>query len=191
MLRILIAEDEPLLVFSLRRQLEARGCEVVGVAGNGEEAVTFCLSQHPDIVLMDIMMPGMDGLEATRRIMEQSPTCVVMLTANDREDQVAEAESAGAAAYLVKPVNANQIMPAIELARRKFQSSLGLRREMMELQEALEQNTLVEKAKAVIMQRSGLGEGGAARQLARLAKQKGLSLEKVAKKILGATGANE
>ena len=172
MLRVLIAEDEPLLVFSLHRQLEARGCEIVGVAGNGEEAVALCLSQHPDVVLMDIMMPGMNGLEATRRIMEQSPTCVVMLTANDREDQVAESESAGAAAYLVKPVNANQIMPAIELARRKFQSSLGLRREMMELQEALKQNTLVEKAKAVIMQRSGLDEGAAARQLARLARQK-------------------
>jgi two-component system, response regulator PdtaR len=192
MLRVLIAEDEPLLVFSLRRQLEARGCEIVGVAENGEAAVALCLSERPEVVLMDIMMPGViNGLEATRRIMEQSPTCVVMLTANDRDDQVAEAGAAGATAYLVKPVNVNQILPAIELARRRFQSSLGLHREMLELQEALEQNKLVDKAKALIMQRAGLNEKEAGSRLERLAKQKGLSPGEVAKKMLAATGSDE
>jgi two-component system, response regulator PdtaR len=191
MLRVLIAEDESLLAYTLRLQLEGQGCQVVGIAENGEAAVALCRSERPDVVLMDVRMPGLNGLEATRRIMEESPTCVVMLTANDEEDQVMQAEAAGATAYLVKPVNTNQILPAIELARRRFQDSLGLRKEMLELQEALEQNKLVEKAKALIMQRSGLSEKAAIQRLERLAKQKDLPLGKVAKKILAATGLEE
>jgi response regulator NasT len=191
MLRVLIAEDEALLVYSLRRQLEARGCQVVGIAGTGEAAVTLCKSERPEVILMDIRMPQMNGLEATRQIMEECPTCVVMLTANDSDDQVAEAEAAGATAYLVKPVNANQIMPAMEMARRKFEEMVGLHRELHELHETLAASRLIEKAKGLIMQRSGFNEMQALKRLQQLARQKKLPIAIVAKTIASAAGGGE
>lgn len=120
MYRVLIAEDERLVAFVLRKQLEAQGHQVVGIAGNGVEATALCRTQAPDVVLMDIQMPELDGIAATRRIMQDSPTCVVIVSANGSQAMIARAEQAGAMAYLVKPVSDRQLKEALPQARSRF-----------------------------------------------------------------------
>jgi response regulator NasT len=185
MLRVLIAEDERLLAFALRGQLEARECEVVGIASTGTEAVELCCSSRPDVVIMDIRMPEAGGIEATRRIMQQCPTCVVMLTAFGQSDQVSAAEEAGAMAYLVKPVNADQLIPAVTLARRNFGEFVALRKELTDLQDTLETRKLVERAKGILVDRAGITEAQAFRRLQKLAMDRRVSIKSVAEKIVG------
>lgn len=188
-LRVLIAEDEWLVAFTLREQLEQRGCEVVGIAKTGQEAVEQCLAAHPDVVLMDIRMPVLDGLEATKRVMQEQPTCVVMLTAGGRPADVAKAEEAGAMAYLVKPVSGDQILPAIEMARRRFREFVALQNEVEELQGALETRKVVEKAKGLLMERAGLGEADAFRRMQKMAMDRRMTMKQVAEKVLAAAEA--
>jgi response regulator NasT len=121
MVRVLIAEDEWLISFALRQQLEKSGWEVVGIAKNGREAIDLCLQERPDLIFMDVRMPELDGIEATRSIMQLCPTCVVMLTAYGEDDHLERATKAGAMGYLVKPIGAEAILPAIERARARFQ----------------------------------------------------------------------
>lgn len=187
--RVLIAEDDSLLAFTLKEQLEGRGCEVVGVVADGAKAVEESRSERPDVVLMDIRMPVMDGVQATRKIMEENPTCVVMLTGFGHPTDVAQAEEAGAMAYLVKPVGGDQILPAVELARKRFKEFLSLRREIQNLQEALETRKLVERAKGIIMQRAALAEADAFRRLQKMAMDRRLSLRQVAEKVLATAEA--
>jgi response regulator NasT len=120
MLRVLIAEDEWLVSFTLRHHLERCGYEVVGIAADGDEAVALCQAKRPDIVLMDIRMPLTNGIEATQRIMERAPTCVVMLTGDDQEACLELAEEKGAMAYLVKPVISEQLLPTMSAALKRF-----------------------------------------------------------------------
>jgi response regulator NasT len=122
-MRVLIAEDEWLIAFALRRQLEREGWVVVGVARDGEEAVDLCCRQRPDLVLMDVRMPKRDGIEATRRIMAECPACVVMLTARTEADQVALSEDAGAMGHLVKPVSTEALLRAIGEARARYDAA--------------------------------------------------------------------
>ncbi len=117
MLRVLIAEDEALLALALRAQLQARGFEVVGVARDGQAALDMWRELRPDAVLMDVRMPpGMDGIEATRRIMAECPTCVVVLSALAERDAIAQAQEAGAKAYLTKPASIEQVVEALGMA---------------------------------------------------------------------------
>ena len=114
MTRVMIADDEFLLCLTLRQQLELREYEVVGVAHDGEKAVALCRETHPDVVLMDLRMPRMDGLEATRLIMAECPTRVLILTALDTADLAAQARAAGAEGSLMKPIGINDLVAAIE-----------------------------------------------------------------------------
>jgi prevent-host-death family protein len=116
MRRVLIAEDEVLLALALSDQLRRRGFEVVGIARDGQEAVELSREQRPDAVLMDIRMPVVDGIEATRRIMAERQTCIVVLSALAEYDAIGRAQEAGARGYLVKPANVEQIVQALELA---------------------------------------------------------------------------
>ena len=116
MLRVLIAEDEMLLALTLRAQLETRGFEVVGVAQNGQAALDLCRERCPDAILMDLRMPVMDGLEATRQIMAECPTCIVVLSALSERDAIARAEEVGARGYLTKPASIEQVVEALATA---------------------------------------------------------------------------
>jgi CheY-like chemotaxis protein len=111
--RVVIAEDEVVLAMTLRRQLEARGIDVVGLALNGQVALDLCRETQPDAVLMDLRMPVMDGFEATRRIMAECPTRVIVVTAMDAPGTRSKAEAAGAARFLTKPVNPEAVLEAI------------------------------------------------------------------------------
>jgi response regulator NasT len=112
--RVLIAEDEVMLAFTLRTQLERSGFEVVGVARTGKEAVEFNRAERPDIILMDIRMPEMDGIEATRRIMAEQPTCIVILSALAEKESVERASKAGAKGYLMKPAGVDAILHILQ-----------------------------------------------------------------------------
>jgi AmiR/NasT family two-component response regulator len=118
LLRVLVAEDDFLVALQIKQAVEAHGHEVVAIAKNGTDAVAMCRAYHPDVVLMDIGMPGMDGLEATRLIMAEAPTCVVVVTA--KPDARVAAEQAGAMAYAVKPLLADRIPSLFAVACRRF-----------------------------------------------------------------------
>ena len=184
MLRVLIGEDEWLVAFTLRGQLEEQGCEVVGIARTGSEVLEATCLQRPEVVVMDITMPDMDGLEATRRIMQECPTCVVMLTAHGASKHVLEAEKAGAMAYLVKPAGGAQLRPAIELALGRFQEFLALFEELGNLDEVLQTRKSLERAKSILMKRANFSEAEAFRQLKQQAANSRLTLRAVAESII-------
>jgi response regulator NasT len=183
MLRVLIVDDEAVLTFVLRQQLELRGCEVVGTAPNGKAAVETCRAVGPDVVLMDIRMPVMDGLEATRLIMEQSPTCVIMMTAYGAADTAAQAEAAGAMGYLTKPLGVEQVLQAVAPARARFGEFEAIRAEAADLGEALATLRLVEAAKRVLAGREEEAEGDFT-ALRELALRRGVSLRAAAEGLL-------
>lgn len=182
--RILIAEDEWLVAFTLQGQLEELGCEVTGIAQNGKEALSLQKETSPDAILMDICMPEVDGIEATRQIMKENPTCVIILTARSERNLVAKAERAGAMSYLVKPVSGAQILPAIEMAQRRFEEFLSLTKEVASLQDALTTRKLVERAKGILMEKAHLSEKEAFRRLQKIAMDKRESLRTVTQRII-------
>jgi two-component system, response regulator PdtaR len=118
--RIVICEDEGITMMQLRKALTRAGLIVVGIAGDGQDATEIVLREKPDIVLMDITMPGMDGLEATRRIMAETSTCVVMLTANTDAERMEKAREYGAAGFVAKPITADLLLPALQQALHMF-----------------------------------------------------------------------
>ena len=122
-MRAVICEDEAVTQLQLRRALARAGMDIVGVASNGREAVSTTLREHPDVVLMDIRMPVMDGIAATRQILEHYPVCVVMLTAFCDDDYRDQAQSLGVSGYIVKPITSDVLIPLISDALRKFRAS--------------------------------------------------------------------
>lgn len=146
-LRILIADDEPVIRMGLRTMLEEHGYKVVGEAGDGEEAVTLTGKTSPDLIFMDIKMPGLDGIAAAATIMTRSPRPIVLLTAWSERDLVHRAQEAGVLAYLVKPVREAELVPAIEIAMARFAELRTLQQEVGSLKETLETRKMVERAK--------------------------------------------
>jgi AmiR/NasT family two-component response regulator len=136
-IRALIAEDDALIAEVVAAELEKIGVEVVGKASDGQQALTFTETLQPDVVLMDINMPEMDGLEAARRIQEHCPTPVIVLTVHSVPEMVQEAAAAGVGAYLVKPPKGHELERAITIARARFADLMELRRLNAELQDAL------------------------------------------------------
>ncbi len=185
-IRILIAEDNDLVSLTLEDQLKGLGYEVVGIARTGTEAVMLASRLKPDLVIMDIRMPERDGTEATARIRDQTGIPVVMLTAFADKETIRRAEAAGALAYLVKPVNEQELPPAITIALARHREIQNLRNENLELQEALEARKLIERAKGILMQRLGLSERDAYERLRQRARDKRTKMKDIAQAIIEA-----
>ena len=156
--RVLIAEDEAIIRLDLRETLEEEGYEVVGETGRGDEAVELARSLRPDLAILDIKMPGMDGLEAARAISAERLCGVLVLTAFSQRDFIEQARDAGALAYLVKPFQKSDLVPAIELAIGRFRELTALADEVRGLEEQLETRKVVDRAKGILMDRHDMSE---------------------------------
>ena len=182
--RVVLAEDEALIRLDLREMLEEEGYEVVGEAGDGETAVIMARDLRPDLVVMDIKMPGVDGLTAAERITESRLAPVLILTAFSQKDLVERAAQAGAMGYLVKPFQKTDVVPAIELAVARHQERVALEEEVTGLQERLETRRLVDRAKGILMDRYGMKEADAFRFLQKAAMDGRLRMQEVARRVL-------
>ncbi len=183
-LRILIADDESIRLLSLRAQLAALGHQVVAEASNGEDAVALAASTQPDLAIVDIRMPVADGIEAARRITEARPIPIILLTAYSEAQLVERAAEANIAAYLMKPVSEEDLLPAITLALIRFRQFQALHREVADLREALEARKLIERAKGILMRRLDLSEEEAFQRLQRQSQNTNRRLAQVAEAII-------
>src|SRR5918912_2102565 len=155
-MRVLIAEDETIIRLDLREVLERSGLEVCAEARDGEEAVELARSQQPDVAILDVKMPKLDGIEAARRILDERPIPIVMLTAYDQEELLGRAVEAGVFGYLVKPFRVQDLLPAIRAASARHEELVALREEAESLAGALAARKAIERAKALLMEREGL-----------------------------------
>ena len=183
-LRILIADDESIRLLSLRAQLAALGHRVVAEASTGEEAVILAASTQPDLAILDIKMPLVDGIEAAERITQARPIPIILLTAYSEAQLVERAAQANIAAYLMKPVSEEDLLPALTLALTRFKQFQALRREVVDLREALEARKVIEKAKGILMRRLDLTEEEAFRRLQRQSQEGNRKLAQVAEAIV-------
>jgi len=159
--RVVIAEDEAIIRLDLKETLEEEGYEVVGETGRGDEAVRLVRELRPDIAVLDVKMPGVDGLTAAREITAERLCAVLILTAFSQRELVEQARDAGALAYLVKPFQRSELVPGIELAIGRFREMQELLDRNVELSEQLETRKIVDRAKGLLMDRDGLSEAEA------------------------------
>ncbi|RYG73973.1 response regulator [bacterium] len=185
-LRVLICEDETILREWLARSVQQMGHEVVGRARDGIAAQELARTMEPDFIIMDIKMPRCDGLTATAEIMRGTPLPILILTAYSDSEAVTRALEAGAAGYLVKPIDTNQLAPAITLAYAKFKEVSNLRHQEAALRETLEQRKIVERAKGLLMRTLQFDEESAHRMLQRLASQQRQPIHEVSKNVIAA-----
>ena len=185
-LKILVVEDEGIVAAGLKGQLEDIGHQVVGLAKDGPEAVGLAANLQPDLIIMDIRIPGMDGIEAAQTILLKSPIPIVLLTAYADEDFVRRAGEAGTMAYLLKPVGGAQLRSTIEVALARFKELDALRQEVSDLKEALDTRKVVEQAKGVLMKRLKLSEAEAFRRMQQKSRRTRTNLREVASTILKA-----
>ena len=186
LLRVLIAEDEPVVAEGLRAQLEELGHSVAGVAYDGRDAVAKAALLTPDIVLLDIKMPRLDGVEAAGAIMGQRPVPIVLVTAHSDPALIQRAMAAGVMGYLVKPVDRRDLVPALALATARFGDLMALRQDVRSMQEALQVRQQVERAKGILAQRMGLGEAEAHKRLQHLARRERCTLGEAAGRVIQA-----
>jgi len=182
--RVVIAEDEALIRLDLKEMLEEEEYEVVGEAGDGETAVKLAVSQRPDLVILDVKMPVLDGLSAAEQIAEQRIAPVVILTAFSQRDLVERARDAGAMAYLVKPFTKADLVPAIEMAVSRFQETRALEDEVGTLRDRLEVRKLLDRAKGVLQSQHGLTEPEAFRWIQKTSMDRRISMREVAQAVL-------
>ena len=182
--RVLIAEDEALIRLDLAEMLRDEGYDVVGEAGDGQEAVDLAEQLRPDLVIMDVKMPRRDGIDAAAEIADKRIAPILVLTAFSQRDLVEKARDAGAMAYLVKPFSITDLMPAIEVAVSRFEEMLGLEREVANLGERLETRKLVERAKGVLQVKQGMTEPEAFSWIQRAAMDRRTTMKRVAEVVL-------
>jgi AmiR/NasT family two-component response regulator len=182
--RILLAEDETIIRMDLRRVLEEAGFEVCAEARDGEEAVELARAENPDLAVLDVKMPRLDGIEAARRILAERPIPIVMLTAYGQDELVARAVEAGVFGYLVKPFRESDLLPAIRAARARHAELVELRSEAESLAEALASRKVVERAKGLLMEREGLSEQEAFARLRRASQVSGRPMKVVAEALI-------
>ena len=183
-LKVLVVEDEALIRMDLAEMLTEEGYVVAGEAGDGEQAVELARRLHPDLVIMDIKMPKVDGIAAAANIVEERIAPVVMLTAFSQRDLIEQARDAGAMAYLVKPFARHELVPAIELAVSRFAEKRALEDEVATLGERLETRKVVDRAKGLLMTRQQMTEPEAFRWIQRTAMDRRTSMQAVAGAVL-------
>ncbi len=186
-IRVVIAEDEAIIRLDLRETLEEEGYEVVGETGRGDRAVELVRDLRPDLAILDIKMPHMDGLEAARIISGERICGVLMLTAFSQREVVEEARDAGALAYLVKPYQKSDLIPAIEVAIGRFRELQQLSGEVDSLGEQLESRKAIDRAKGLLIDQFGMKEGDAFTFIQRTAMSERSRMRDVADRILAGT----
>ncbi len=190
-IRVIIAEDEALIRLDLKEMLEEEGYSVVAEVGDGQQAVDRANELKPDLVILDIQMPVLDGLSAAEQIASARVAPVIVLTAFSQRELVERARDAGAMAYLVKPFSKNDLVPAIEVARGRFAEMSALDGEVRTLEERLEARKVIEKAKGRLMTDQGLTEAEAFRWIQRTAMNQRTSMKAVAQSIIAPDPAPE
>ncbi len=185
--KILIAEDNTRTRLSLKSQLETLGFEVVGTAENGQDAVEKALELRPDLIIMDVKMPQMDGIEASRTITAKNPVAIILLTGLSSDDLAARALDAGVCAYLVKPISKNQLEPAIKLALARYEEFKSLKTEVSNLKDAIETRKLVERAKGILMKRCNIPEDEAFKLLQMHSQKENKKMREIAETIISAS----
>jgi AmiR/NasT family two-component response regulator len=186
--RILVAEDETIIRLDLRALLERAGLEVCAEARDGLEAVELARREQPDLAILDVKMPRLDGIEAARRILDERPIPIVMLTAYGQEELVSRAVEAGVFGYLVKPFREQDLLPAIATARARHEELQALREEAESLAEALAARKAIERAKGLLMAKEGLTEQQAFERLRRASQISGRPLKVVAEALIATFG---
>ena len=182
--RVVIAEDEAIIRLDLKETLEEEGYEVVGETGRGDEAVKLVKELEPDVAILDIKMPGLDGLSAAREIAGERWSAVLILTAFSQRDLIERARDAGALAYLVKPFQKSDLFPAIEVALGRFKELKALHEQATSLEEQLETRKLVDRAKGQLMDRSGLSEAEAFAFIQKTAMRERSTMRDIAQRVL-------
>ncbi|MGH3960060.1 ANTAR domain-containing response regulator [Mycobacterium sp.] len=187
--RVLIAEDEALIRLDLAEMLREEGYDIVGQAGDGQEAVELAEQLKPDLVIMDVKMPRRDGIDAASEIASKRIAPIVVLTAFSQRELVERARDAGAMAYLVKPFTVTDLIPAIELALSRFGEIAALEREVATLSDRLETRKLVERAKGLLQVKQGMTEPEAFTWIQRAAMDRRTTMKRVAEVVLGTLDA--
>ena len=181
---VVIAEDEALIRMDLREMLEEEGFRVLAEAGDGEQAVALVTELRPDLAVLDVKMPRLDGISAAERIVAARLAPVVMLTAFSQPELVERARDAGAMAYLVKPFGRADLVPAIEMAMARYDEQAALEREVADLRERLEVRKVVDRAKGLLQSRHGLDEAAAYRWVQRASMDQRRSMREVAEAVV-------
>jgi response regulator NasT len=182
--RVVIAEDEAIIRLDLKEILEEEGYEVVGETGRGDEAVTLVRDHKPDLAILDIRMPGIDGLSAARVITSERAAAVLILTAYSQRNLIEEARDAGALAYLVKPFQRSELIPAIEVALGRHQEMRALENEVSSLEEQLETRRLVDRAKGILMDEYGMKEAEGFSFIQKNAMQERVTMRVLAQRVI-------
>ena len=182
-IRILVAEDEAIIRMDLREMLEEEGFDVVAEASDGQEAVSLAREHKPDLSILDIKMPGMSGIRAAEVITRERIGAVLILTAFSQRDLAADAAQAGAMAYLVKPFQKSDLVPAIEIALERYRDLASLRNDVTDLAERLETRKVVERAKGVLMEQ-GMTESDAYQLMQRAAMDRSMRMAEVAQLVI-------
>jgi two-component system, response regulator PdtaR len=182
--RVVIAEDEALIRLDLKEMLEEEGFTVVAEAANGEDAVRLAEQHRPDLVVLDVKMPRLDGISAAEQIAAARLAPVVMLTAFSQPELVERARASGAMAYVVKPFTKADLLPAIAIATSRYDEVMALEREVADLRDRLEARKLVDRAKALLQSRHGMDEAQAFRWIQRRSMDRRATMREVAESLI-------
>lgn len=186
--RVIVAEDEALIRLDIVETMKENDFDVVGEAADGEEAVTLALELEPDLIVMDIKMPKLDGIAASEKIMKEAPCAIVMLTAFSDKELIERAKDAGTMAYLVKPFDPKDLLPAVEVALSRHQELLSLEDSIADLQDRLNTRKQVDRAKGLLMEKMELTEPEAFRWIQKTSMDRRLSMREVADAVIDQLG---
>jgi two-component system, response regulator PdtaR len=189
--RVLIADDESIILMDLREMLNNLGYLVVGEASDGQSAANLARELKPDLVIMDVKMPGMDGIEAAQILTQEKIAPVLLLTAYSQQDLVERAKQAGVVGYLVKPFRESNLAPAIEVTLSRFEEFRTLQKEMEDLKETLETRKLVDRAKGILMDTQSLTEQEAFRRIQKMSMNTRRPMKEIAEAIILAREVEE